>query len=60
MATLHARLREGGDAQRVLHSVQRLLRERYAISHVTVQIESSDCLDPESDCHDPAHADRRD
>jgi cobalt-zinc-cadmium efflux system protein len=60
MATLHARLREGGDAQRVLRSVQRLLRERYAISHVTVQIESSDCLDPESDCHDPAHADRRD
>ena len=60
MATLHARLREGGDAQRVMRSVQRVLRERYAISHVTVQIESSDCLDPESDCHDPAHADRRD
>jgi cobalt-zinc-cadmium efflux system protein len=60
MATLHARLREGGDAQHVMRSVQRVLRERYAISHVTVQIESSDCLDPESDCHDSGHVDRQD
>lgn len=52
MATLHARLREGGDAQQVMRSVQHVLRERYSISHVTVQIESSDCLDPESGCRD--------
>lgn len=53
MATLHARLREGGDAQQVLRSIQGVLRERYSISHVTVQIESSDCLDPESGCREP-------
>ncbi|MDE2496286.1 MAG: cation transporter, partial [Xanthomonadaceae bacterium] len=52
MATLHARLREGGDAQQALRSVQQVLRERFSISHVTVQIESSDCLDPESGCRD--------
>src|SRR6185312_12858004 len=52
MATLHARLREGGDAQQALRSVQRVLRERFSITHVTVQIESSDCFDPESGCQD--------
>jgi cobalt-zinc-cadmium efflux system protein len=60
MATLHARLREGGDAQHVMRAVQRVLRERFAISHVTVQIESSECLDPESGCSDSVHADRHD
>src|SRR5574337_1811203 len=52
MATLHARLREGGDAQQALVAVLQLLRERFSISHVTVQIESSDCLDRESGCRD--------
>jgi cobalt-zinc-cadmium efflux system protein len=47
MATLHARLREGGDAQRALRAIQRVARERFAISHVTVQVESSECVDPE-------------
>jgi cobalt-zinc-cadmium efflux system protein len=56
MATLHARLCEGGNAQQALRSVQRLLRERFAISHVTVQIESSECIDPEPDCGDEEHA----
>jgi cobalt-zinc-cadmium efflux system protein len=55
VATLHARLCEGGDAQRVLHAIQRVARERFSISHVTVQIEASDCLDPASDCHEPGH-----
>lgn len=55
MATLHARLREGGDAQQALRSVQHVLRERFSITHVTVQIESSDCFDPESDCRDSGH-----
>ena len=58
MATLHARLREGGDAQQVLRSVQQVLRERFSITHVTVQIESSDCLDPESGCRDSGHGER--
>jgi len=55
MATLHARLREGGNAQQALRSVQQVLRERFSITHVTVQIESSDCFDPESDCRDSGH-----
>lgn len=55
MATLHARLREGGDGQQALKTIQRVLRERFAISHVTVQVESSDCLDPESGCDEPEH-----
>lgn len=57
MATLHARLREGGDSQQVLRTIQRVLRERFAISHVTVQVESSDCLDPaDTDCVEPEAA----
>ena len=55
MATLHARLREGGNAQQALRSVQQVLRERFSITHATVQIESSDCFDPESDCRDSGH-----
>lgn len=58
MATLHARLREGGDAQQALKIIQRVLRERFAIRHVTVQVESSECLDSESGCEDPEHADQ--
>jgi cobalt-zinc-cadmium efflux system protein len=58
MATLHARLREGGDAQHALRSVQQVLRERFSITHVTVQIESSECLDPDSGCRDPGHPER--
>lgn len=50
MATLHARICEGGDAQHALRAIQRELRERFAISHATVQIESSECLDLESGC----------
>ncbi|HEX5354460.1 MAG TPA: cation diffusion facilitator family transporter [Rhodanobacteraceae bacterium] len=49
MATLHARLREDEDAQRALRTIQSTLRERFSIDHVTVQIESSECLDPEPD-----------
>lgn len=55
MATLHARLREGGDGQHALASIQRLLRDEFSISHVTVQIEASDCLDPDAGCAEPRH-----
>lgn len=60
MATLHARLREGGDAQQAMRSVQHVLRERFSITHVTVQIESSDCFDPESGCRDSGHGEQHD
>lgn len=58
MATLHARLRENGDAQQALKAIQHTLRERFSISHVTVQIESTECLDRESGCDDPEHVHR--
>jgi cobalt-zinc-cadmium efflux system protein len=58
MATLHARVCEGGDARHALHVIQQVLRDRFAISHVTVQIEAAECLDPESGCEEPRHAHR--
>jgi cobalt-zinc-cadmium efflux system protein len=50
MATLHARVCEGGNAQRALRAIQGVLRERFAIGHATVQIESAECVDVESGC----------
>ncbi|MGH8146663.1 MAG: cation diffusion facilitator family transporter [Rhodanobacteraceae bacterium] len=55
MATLHARLCDNADAQQALLAIQRVLRERFSISHVTVQIESRECLDPESGCTEAEH-----
>jgi cobalt-zinc-cadmium efflux system protein len=56
MATLHARLREGGNSQQAARSIQRMLRERFAITHVTVQVESMECLDTEAGCAEPMHS----
>jgi len=58
MATLHARICEGGDTRHALHIIQQVLRERFSISHVTVQIENTECLDPESGCQEPGHSHR--
>ncbi len=55
MATLHARVCDGSDSRHVLEVVQAVLRERFGIRHVTVQIESSDCLDPHAGCAEPQH-----
>lgn len=55
MATLHARVCEGGDARRVLHVIQQVMRERFAIRHVTVQVEATECLDPEPACRESDH-----
>lgn len=43
MATLHARLQEGGDPDRAIESIQTALREHFGVSHATVQIEATDC-----------------
>lgn len=53
VATLHARLVEGGDANLTLASIQRVLREHFHIAHATVQLEHSDCVT--EDCHAHAH-----
>ncbi len=58
MATLHARVCEGGDSQRALEAIQRMLRERFSIRHATVQIESGACPDldhPDTAPVDPDH-----
>jgi cobalt-zinc-cadmium efflux system protein len=55
MATLHARMCDGGDTRHVLQVIRQVLRERFSISHVTVQIETAECLDLESSCREPEH-----
>lgn len=52
MATLHAQLREGADGRAALLAIQRLLRERYAIGHVTVQFDPGVCPDTQPECAD--------
>ena len=39
LATLHARLADGADADAALAAVQRVLRDRFRIVHATVQVE---------------------
>jgi cobalt-zinc-cadmium efflux system protein len=53
MATLHARL-GGVAAQGALAEMRRVLREKFHIFHVTIQLEDSDCDD--GDCHGPGPA----
>ena len=52
VATLHARLLEGNDADAVLASIQQILRDKFQIAHATIQLERSDC--PDEDCSDMA------
>ncbi len=55
MATLHARLREGADARAGLLAIKSVLREKFAIDHTTVEIETCACADDEPDCAQRAH-----
>ncbi|HEY3520219.1 MAG TPA: cation diffusion facilitator family transporter [Rhodanobacteraceae bacterium] len=50
MATLHARLREGADAQAGLLAIKRALRQKFSIDHATVEIETRRCADDDPDC----------
>jgi cobalt-zinc-cadmium efflux system protein len=45
VATLHARLLDGADAELAIGSIQSILRERFHIGHATVQLERFDCAD---------------
>ena len=45
MITLHARLCEQGDASRAIHAIKSRLRERFGITHATVEIELAHCAD---------------
>jgi cobalt-zinc-cadmium efflux system protein len=43
LATLHVTLEEGRDSQEALTAIQKLLETRFALDHVTVQIEKTPC-----------------
>jgi cobalt-zinc-cadmium efflux system protein len=45
LVTLHARLAPAQDSDEALAAIKRLLAERYGITHSTVQLERSACLD---------------
>jgi cobalt-zinc-cadmium efflux system protein len=50
MATLHVRVAQAGQGERVLRLVQTTLAERFSIRHATVQIESTSCVETGPDC----------
>ncbi|TAL91721.1 MAG: cation transporter [Rhodanobacter sp.] len=50
MATLHAELNASADNARVLQAIRQILRERYQIEHVTVQIDAGACPDATRRC----------
>lgn len=55
MATLHAELHDPADAGRAVRAINGLLRERFGIQHVTVQIDAEDCLDQSRGCAGRGH-----
>lgn len=50
MATVHAELRENAASAPAMEAINRLLRERFGIQHVTVQIDAGGCLDRHGGC----------
>ncbi len=50
MATLHATLLEGADNAAALQVIHALLRERFEIQHVTVQVDCAGCPDHRTEC----------
>ena len=50
MVTLHARIAEPGDAARVTGAIKAHLRERYGVTHATVEIECEACADGHKAC----------
>lgn len=47
LVTLHAHVVESADQDEVLHRMHRLLAERFAIGHATIQLERGRCVDPD-------------
>lgn len=46
----HIEVASGGDNEKVLESLQKILYERFGIEHTTIQIEK-ECLRPDKNCH---------
>jgi cobalt-zinc-cadmium efflux system protein len=55
MATLHAELHEPTDSARALQAIRQMLRERFHIQHVTVQIDPGPCPDQAQNCAGHGH-----
>ncbi|MGY3040724.1 cobalt-zinc-cadmium efflux system protein [Rhodanobacter sp. TND4EL1] len=55
MATVHAELEEDADGAVVLQSIKLMLRERFGVQHVTVQIDPGACQDLTGDCAGHRH-----
>jgi cobalt-zinc-cadmium efflux system protein len=55
IVTLHADCDDEADRQVVLETVTGTLRRRFGVEHVTVQIETGECVDADQDvdCHEP-------
>ena len=45
LITMHAEVDETANHTEVLVAITRFLKERYAITHATIQIETGDCID---------------
>lgn len=50
MATLHVELRLGADPEHAMQLVRQVLEDRFAIQHVTVQVDGAGCPDEDKDC----------
>jgi cobalt-zinc-cadmium efflux system protein len=50
MATLHATLLTGADSAAAMRAIHAILRERFGIEHVTVQVDAADCPDGTTGC----------
>lgn len=55
MATLHVELHDPGSGVTAMHAIRSVLRDRFGIHHVTVQIDPGRCPDGASACGDHAH-----
>ena len=55
MATLHAELHEHADSAHALSAIRQVLRERFGIQHVTVQIDPGECMDHVRECAGHGH-----
>lgn len=55
MATLHAELHDDGQSAVALRAIRVVLRERFGIQHVTVQIDTGNCPDHTLDCRGHGH-----
>jgi cobalt-zinc-cadmium efflux system protein len=55
MATLHATLLADADSAATMRVIHTLLRERFDIQHVTVQVDAAGCPDGSDACGGPSH-----